>query len=73
LYSVVEGHADNSTLDVYSIESSKMAFIEFKQASNYIVPWVKTSDLKSGKHPSSCSFSGVPGITPDDLDADDKV
>ncbi len=73
LMSVVEGHADNSTLDVYSIETSAAAFVEFKQADNYIVPWVKTSDLTSGKHPSSCSFSGVPGITPDDLDTDDKA
>ena len=73
LLSYVEGYASNSTEDTYSIQSSKKAFIEFKDSGNYIVPWVRTSDLKDGKHPSSCSFSGVAGISPDDIDTDDKA
>ncbi len=73
LISYVEGYASNSTEDVYSIVVSKKAFIEFKESDNYIVPWVKLSDLTEGKHPGACSFSGVPGITPDDVDTDDKA
>lgn len=64
-----------------SSEKSEAAKIAWKEAGNYVVPWIKSSDLKSkDTYPDSCTFKHT-AVSPvydddaidDDIDYDDDV
>ena len=79
LYSKLTEYEDSAAKDTHTGNVKEASYKAWKKAGNYIVPWIKSSDLKSkDTYPDSCTFKNEV-VSPnyndnvdDDFDYDDS-